>query len=135
MGVAALGMLMGGMQEANKDDYNQGALLRQVMGTTQQGQQQANSAANSSVGSVIQSLIGGSSQAAQSQTQAGNAPPQQPQQMGLGGMLAGLLQPTNKANGADNLTDDQRYRQYNQAQFSPYTTSGSSGSSTAGYSY
>lgn len=70
MGVAALGMMMGQLQEANKDDYNTGAMLRQVMGTTQEGQQGQAGVMNSGVGATIANMVGG--QSPQAQTQQNN---------------------------------------------------------------
>lgn len=90
MGVAALGMMMGQLQEANKDDYNTGAMLKQVMGTTGQEQGQQSTLANQGVGSVIQNLLEG--QNAQAQTQQANASGA-PQLGGLGGMIQALMTP------------------------------------------
>lgn len=90
MGVAALGMMMGQLQEANKDDYNTGAMLHQVMGTTGQEQGQQSTLANQGVGSVIQNLLGG--QNAQAQTQQANAGGAA-QLGGLGGMIQALMTP------------------------------------------
>lgn len=52
---AIIGAMMGQMQEANKDDYNMGAMLRQVGGVTGQEQAQQMAQANGGVGSFINS--------------------------------------------------------------------------------
>lgn len=87
MGVAALGLMMGQMQEANKDDYNMGAMLHQLSGTLSGEQSEANSSMNSPVGSVINYMSGtGGGAAPQNAGQFG------PGGGGSGGGLGGLIQ-------------------------------------------
>lgn len=80
---AIIGAMMGQMQEANKDDYNMGAMLRQVGGVTGQEQAQQMAQANGGVGSFINN--GGGINAA-----GGNGPMAGSE--GSGGGLGSILQ-------------------------------------------
>lgn len=130
MGVAALGMMMGQLQEANKDDYNTGAMVKQVMGTTNQEQGAQESMANQGVGSFIQNMISGSSQGANAQTNQANAS-QLPNVGGLGGMIQALMTPSQKP-------EDDPKKQSAAANNTPYTSgnySPGNGLSSNGWSF
>lgn len=126
MGVAALGMMMGQMQEANKDDYNSGAMLKQVMGTTAQGQQQADASQNQGVGSIIQNIVGGGQQQPPQGGDAGGMP----QLGGLGGMIQALMTQPKQS-------DDEKQKPA-QANNTPYQSAGYSpgnGLTSSNWSY
>ena len=84
MGVAALGMMMGQMQEANKDDYNMGAMLNQVGGVVKGEQAQDNAMQNMDVGSLLQAAGAGGG--------AGGSQPMNAPAGANGGGLGALLQ-------------------------------------------
>lgn len=130
MGVAALGMMMGQLQEANKDDYNTGAMLKQVGGVTEQAQGQQQSMANQGVGSMIQNLISGSPQMAQAGTNQDNGGAM-PQLGGLGGMIQQLMtQPKQQPDD-----DKQKAAQNNNTPYQSGNYSPGNGLASSNWSY